>query len=85
MLFFNHAAGGKKRDFWLTLVRNLLAHAVQKQWIQRPIGRPQSTATNVGRLRWWQKALACSINTTAMAQVFSYRCNAQSNCEVSQI
>jgi len=84
MFFFNHVVG-KKRYFWLTLVRNLLAHAVQKQWVQRPKGRPLSTAANVDRLRLWQKALACSINTTAMAQVFSYKCNAQSNCEVSQI
>lgn len=29
-----------KKDFWLTLVRNLLAHAVQKHWVQRTIGRP---------------------------------------------
>jgi len=70
MFFFNHVVG-KKRDFWSTLVRNLVAHAVQKQWVQRPIGGLLSTATNVGRLCWWQKALACSINTTAMAQVFS--------------
>ena len=47
------SCGGKKishRDFRLSLVRNMLAHARQKQQLQRRIGRPAGTVDHVVRL-----------------------------------
>jgi hypothetical protein len=49
------SCGGKKmshRDFRISLVTNLLAHAGQVQQIERPMGRPVSAVTRVSRLEY---------------------------------
>jgi hypothetical protein len=52
--------GGKKishRDFWNTLMRNLLAQAGHERNVQRPVGRPPAAAPQLrfeerGRKHW---------------------------------
>jgi hypothetical protein len=47
------SCGGKKishRDFRITLVTNMLAHAGRVQQLERPMGRPASAVTRVSRL-----------------------------------
>ena len=47
------SCGGKKishRDFWLTLIREMLARSGHESWPSMSVGRPASASNNTGRL-----------------------------------